>query len=88
MSPGPIGRAFGDPADVPVPFRGLTGIHVNGSNYLCADGHVKWLLGYEVSGGNTNNKAVNPQGSKPGLAEGTTATSEKVGDYQLTFSTR
>lgn len=30
------------------------GRHLEGSNYLFADGHVKWLKGAQVSGGDTN----------------------------------
>jgi prepilin-type processing-associated H-X9-DG protein len=29
----------------------LSGVHSDGSNYLCADGHVKWLRGTAVTGG-------------------------------------
>jgi len=29
----------------------LTGLHEDGSNYLCADGHVKWLHGQNISTG-------------------------------------
>ena len=29
----------------------LSGVHTNGSNFLCADGHVKWLRSTSVSFG-------------------------------------
>jgi hypothetical protein len=32
-------------------FQALTGLHTDGSNYLCSDGHVKWYKGEKVSGG-------------------------------------
>jgi prepilin-type N-terminal cleavage/methylation domain-containing protein/prepilin-type processing-associated H-X9-DG protein len=35
-------------------FTGATGRHQNGSNYVMADGHAKWLLGSAVSGGYPN----------------------------------
>jgi len=33
-----------------------TGVHLNGANYLFADGHAKWLQGSAVSGGLNNGK--------------------------------
>ncbi|MDR3709508.1 MAG: DUF1559 domain-containing protein [Capsulimonadaceae bacterium] len=41
------------PADYPV-FSSPTGRHNNGANYIMADGHVKWLMGTLVSGGQFN----------------------------------
>ena len=38
-------------------FQYATGRHLDGSNFLCADGHVKWLKGDSVSSG------VNPTGT-------------------------
>ena len=32
-------------------FAALTGLHTDGSNYLLADGHVKWFKGEKVDGG-------------------------------------
>ena len=36
-----------------------TGVHTDGSNFLFADGHVKWLRGAAVSGGGGNNNDAN-----------------------------
>ena len=36
------------------------GVHNGGSNYLAADGHVKWLLPTLVSGGGSATAASNP----------------------------
>ncbi|MDR3710468.1 MAG: DUF1559 domain-containing protein [Capsulimonadaceae bacterium] len=33
------------------------GVHSGGANYLLADGHVKWLMGSQVSGGRNNSTA-------------------------------
>jgi prepilin-type N-terminal cleavage/methylation domain-containing protein/prepilin-type processing-associated H-X9-DG protein len=35
----------------PIVLPSKVGVHANGSNYLCADGHVKWLRPGSVSGG-------------------------------------
>jgi len=59
---------------------GPTGLHSNGSNYLLMDGHVKWLLGTNVSPGWD---AASP-GAAPsvtGTAGGTSGTG-----YSVTFS--
>jgi prepilin-type N-terminal cleavage/methylation domain-containing protein/prepilin-type processing-associated H-X9-DG protein len=47
---------------VPVPgarLKSLTGVHTDGSNWLMADGHVKWLRGTAVSGGGASNNDPN-----------------------------
>ncbi|MDR3707059.1 MAG: DUF1559 domain-containing protein [Capsulimonadaceae bacterium] len=39
-------------------FTSPTGVHSGGANYLLADGHVKWLMGSQVSaGGNSSSTA-------------------------------
>lgn len=38
-----------------------SGVHSGGSNYLMCDGHVKWLIGTAVSGGNSNCVPWGPQ---------------------------
>jgi len=38
-----------------------TGLHLGGSNFLMADGHVKWLIGDAVSTGASAAKSVNAQ---------------------------
>ena len=54
---------------------GKSGLHSDGSNYLATDGHVKWLRGIQVSGGDPAAAAGNPQaisnGSADGIASGT-----------------
>ena len=54
---------------------GKSGLHSDGSNYLATDGHVKWLRGIQVSGGDTAAAGDNPQvisnGSSDGIASGT-----------------
>ena len=58
--------------------------HLEGSNFLAADGHVKWLRGEKVSNGQNNNAGSNyPQGStNAAYAAGT----ENLAGYALTFS--
>jgi len=48
--------ATGYPANsaFPLVFMSPTGIHSGGANYLLADGHVKWLMGSQVSAGGYN----------------------------------
>ena len=76
---------------------GLTGVHAGGSNWLAADGHVKWLLGSSVSGGNNaadptarqqiTNGVLAANGSGNGVASGTGAMQLDGGSpVTLTFS--
>ena len=66
-------------ADNGVPFPAA---HFEGCNYLAADGHVKYLLPSQVSGGLTNTNTNGAQGgSNPKRAEGVS-----VGTHALTFS--
>jgi len=60
---------------------GATGVHNGGSNFLLADGHVKWLPGSRVSNGNiaTTNGTCS-QGS-------TTAESSDCSSISASFST-
>ena len=61
-----------------------SGAHLAGSNYLCVDGHVKWLPATQVSFGRpaiTANDAASPYNTAPYQAEGT-----GKNQYQLTFS--
>ncbi len=55
------------------------GVHMEGSNYLCADGHVKWLPATRVSFGYTATTAASAAGGI--AAEGTAANG-----YTVTFS--
>lgn len=72
-------------------FRGK-GRHSEGSNFLAADGHVKWLPGKSVSAGGNARRSTDNQAStgclvlrdpKAPCAEGTS-----VGVHRLTFSVR
>jgi prepilin-type processing-associated H-X9-DG protein len=40
------------------PYTNATGLHTDGSNYLFADGHVKWMRGSAVSAGFNNPNAT------------------------------
>ena len=63
---------------------GALGRHLEGSNFLMADGHVKWLRGEAVSSGNAAVNSTNAQGSN--AAEGTEYSGP--GAHAVTFSTK
>jgi prepilin-type N-terminal cleavage/methylation domain-containing protein/prepilin-type processing-associated H-X9-DG protein len=70
------------------PFATVTGIHTNGSDFLAADGHVKWLLSQKVSSGLT---AASQTASATNVGiNSSTQTAEGSGipnnDVTLTFS--
>jgi prepilin-type N-terminal cleavage/methylation domain-containing protein/prepilin-type processing-associated H-X9-DG protein len=76
-------------------FTALTGLHTDGSNYLAADGHVKWFKGEKVSGGVSAASATTAQtvnsgtGAMTGAASGTGALGTGTGyaaGQALTFS--
>jgi prepilin-type N-terminal cleavage/methylation domain-containing protein/prepilin-type processing-associated H-X9-DG protein len=58
-----------------------TGRHLDGSNFLYADGHVKWLKGEKVSPGNTATNATDAE-TNPRAA----GTENTAGGHQATFS--
>ena len=58
-----------------------TGVHSDGSNYLAADGHVKWLRGIQVSGGNPAPTATTKEVVV--LSPGTNGTASGTGIMQL-----
>ncbi|MDR3710405.1 MAG: DUF1559 domain-containing protein [Capsulimonadaceae bacterium] len=69
-------------------FVATTGRHSLGSNFLAADGHVKWLLGNLVSGGQKPEAFFCPQG---GVATGCNSNALSAAGtgypgYTLTFS--
>lgn len=70
-----------------------TGVHTDGSNYLFADGHVKWTRGTSVSPGLSNPKGSTDCstmfGNPPGLAGSPYAAGTDCSDPSLaaTFST-
>jgi len=76
---GPMGGF--PPTNLTTNFTGATGRHSDGSNFLVADGHVKWLRGSAVSPGRTAANATDGQNN------GTTAAgTSNLGSYALTFS--
>ena len=83
---GPISGAWSTP---PLGYTGVQGLHTGGSNYLLADGHVKWFAGQKVSGGLTSassgtaNVAGNADGALTMGGGGESATSSI---YSVTFS--
>ena len=74
-------------------FTGLTGRHTDGSNFLAADGHVKWLRGSAVSPGfaalsATSAQAADatgPYGANKNAA-GTGALNANGANFAMTFS--
>jgi prepilin-type processing-associated H-X9-DG protein len=76
---------------IPPYFSGVftsTAVHTNGSNYLAADGHVKWLQPTAISGG-TYFLASSPNYVQTDnrTSCGTAAMKDAIGDqYVLTFS--
>ena len=63
-----------------------TGVHTDGSNWLAADGHVKWLRGTAVSGGIAALDPNQPQTATGYHAAGTSSLSTPTGTAVLTFS--
>ncbi len=70
------GRTATNPANN---YTGQTGIHTDGSNFLAADGHVKWLRPVAISSGLTGISG-NGQGGN------TAAATDTLGSFALTFS--
>ena len=79
------GYLGGNASRLPSPPSSLfsaTGRHLDGSNYLLADGHVKWYKASDVSGGLSAQSSTSAQGSGASyLASGTQNT-----QFQATFS--
>ena len=76
-----------NPTNLTQDFTGQTGRHTDGSNFLAADGHVKWLRGPAVSPGVTAAASTDSQGYDNGgrNAAGTGALTTN-GSFALTFS--
>ena len=70
------------PATNAADYTAATGLHTDGSNFLAADGHVKWLRGSAVSSGRNG---VSGYGEN-GAAAGTAAATDTLGPFLLTFS--
>jgi len=82
--------AMGILAGNPDPGGGNTPRHTDNSNYLMADGHVKWLHGSSVSPGlnatDPNNDQTAP--TTTSTAAGTAKSSGTYGNYVVTFSVK
>jgi prepilin-type processing-associated H-X9-DG protein len=64
------------------------GFHFDGSNYLAADGHVKWLKSDQVSAGWNNTSSTNNAGNISGNNRADGTESPNMQTLQLTFSLR
>ncbi len=62
-----------DPATISSYYTGPTGIHTDGSNFLFADGHVKWLRPVQISSGHNGT---------PGLDQATASATNARGNYK------
>jgi prepilin-type N-terminal cleavage/methylation domain-containing protein/prepilin-type processing-associated H-X9-DG protein len=73
-----------NPTSQSTDYTGATGIHTDGSNYLAADGHVKWYRGAAISPGTTAATGTDAQGNTNNgkSAAGT----GNLGNFALTFS--
>ena len=88
---GPMGGIA--PTNLTQNFTGPTGRHTDGSNFLAADGHVKWLRGSAVSPGYAalsptsvqGADATGPYGAHKNAA-GTNALSANGATFAMTFS--
>ena len=60
-------------------------VHSGGSNFLLADGHVKWLRGTQVSPGQKAANATDPQGGG-GNTYNAAGTQDSTNTYVATFS--
>ncbi len=73
-----------------VVYRAATGLHTDGSNYLCVDGHVKWLRGAAVSPGYNAANATDAYGATTftGGGSGTGYSAAGTGNsaFAVTFS--
>lgn len=64
----------------------LTPVHTGGSNFLFADGHVKYLPGSKVSPGSTNSDPEGDQSNGCGTAAGTGFVGSSTKGFAATFS--
>jgi len=70
------------------PFLTAAGRHLDGSNYLAADGHFKWIMGAMISSGQrATMPACAPGGTGPGcISNPLAAAGSEYSGYELTFS--
>ena len=86
---GPMGGIVPSAANQAAYYTGLTGRHTDGSNFLAADGHVKWLRGSAVSPGYAALTAMSAQAadaSGPYGANKNAAGTGNLGSFAMTFS--
>jgi len=76
------GLMGGLPATTTTDYVQATGLHTDGSNFLAADGHVKWLRGASVSPGHNGVSGYGQNGS----AALTAAATDTLGNFAMTFS--
>ena len=74
-----------------IAYQAATGLHTDGSNYLCVDGHVKWLRGSAVSPGYNAANATDAYGAQSYTNSGQggtgySAAGTGVSAYAVTFS--
>ena len=85
---GPMGGIA--PTNQSQSFTGATGRHTDGSNFLAADGHVKWLRGAAVSPGGVAASATDAQNASPSgnnaAGTGNLIIPGSTSSYTLTFS--
>ncbi len=67
-------------------FLSATGRHTDGSNFVMADGHVKWLPAHTVSAGYSPQTSTNCGGGS--TASGTSCLTTTNMNYAVTFSTK
>ncbi|BDI32496.1 hypothetical protein CCAX7_45470 [Capsulimonas corticalis] len=64
----------------------IPGRHTDGSNFLLADGHAKWMRAEKVSPGKPALSATDPQGAPQ--CENAAGTEDTAGQFAATFSPR
>ena len=77
---------FGNRGQFSTEFITPTGRHSDGSNYLLADGHVKWLRGNQISSGYTANNETDPQQPNSMPFPTAAGSGDSTGGYVATFS--
>jgi len=80
------GTIVGTTCGVSNGYLAVTGRHMDGANYLFADGHVKWLLGSMVSPGTNANKPTDAQGASLDPWNSPSAAGTANSTFEATFS--
>ena len=86
---GSIGGRF-TTTTLPVYYSGISGRHMSGANYLCIDGHVKWMMPQRVSSGASAPLSACHQNNLPAVSgcsgHGPIAAGTGDPNFSLTFS--